>query len=292
MQTPTLTIFANFRIHHEERLLRMKDSFLSFKDICAQKWVINVRGQYREQVADFLREQLGDRLVLSFLESKQGWFYDTRQMLPHIDTDYVLFWIEDHLNLADTKVYPPILTEMKASGTDVLWYSWFHPKVFAPIQSIKGKKLDLITTYHLTKASVKFIEKKIHSAFHTVPAQSIFKVSFFKKLVTTNHPLIKKWPKNCPFDMEKISSDIEFLPLAGAFPNQELFTSIDAGPTQEYSLIGRGLYPDRVRREELLYLDGRDGHHHPLKKFFPKKMWQILSWGYTWLRRIRYTLNI
>ncbi|WP_157834490.1 hypothetical protein [Candidatus Ruthturnera calyptogenae] len=47
MNTPTLTIFANFRINNEERYQRMKDSFESFKDIKAQKWVINVRGSYK-----------------------------------------------------------------------------------------------------------------------------------------------------------------------------------------------------------------------------------------------------
>ena len=53
MKTPSLTIFANFRIDNEERYLRMQDSFLSFKDISAEKWVVNVRGPYKERALIF-----------------------------------------------------------------------------------------------------------------------------------------------------------------------------------------------------------------------------------------------
>ena len=55
VKTPTLTIFANFRINNEERYQRMKNSFMSFKDINAQKWVINVRGSYKLKTILFLK---------------------------------------------------------------------------------------------------------------------------------------------------------------------------------------------------------------------------------------------
>ncbi len=46
----TLTIFANYFINDEERFLRLKDSFWSFKDVNPLKWVINVRGKYKSEV--------------------------------------------------------------------------------------------------------------------------------------------------------------------------------------------------------------------------------------------------
>ena len=56
MNKTSLVVFANFRIDNEERYLRLKDSFFSFKDISAEKWVINIRGSYKEQTKNFLQE--------------------------------------------------------------------------------------------------------------------------------------------------------------------------------------------------------------------------------------------
>ena len=62
MHNTSLVIFANFRIDNKERYLRMQDSFFSFKDISAEKWVINIRGFYKEQAINFLQEHLKSKL--------------------------------------------------------------------------------------------------------------------------------------------------------------------------------------------------------------------------------------
>ena len=49
IDTPTLSVFSNFRINDEERFFRLKDSCLSFKDIDAVKWVINIRGKLKNE---------------------------------------------------------------------------------------------------------------------------------------------------------------------------------------------------------------------------------------------------
>ena len=108
MQTPSLIIFANFRIDNEERYLRMQDSLASFKDICAYRWVINIRGEFKEQASIFLKTHLGAKLVCSQLESKLGWFHDTRSLLKEIDSEFVLFWLEDHINLSKVEEYENI----------------------------------------------------------------------------------------------------------------------------------------------------------------------------------------
>ena len=92
-----LSVFANFRIDSEERLLRMQDSFWSFYEEDIDQWVINIRGDYKKEAGDFLKENLGNELILFELESKMGWFNDSRKMLNAIDTDYVFFWIEDQM---------------------------------------------------------------------------------------------------------------------------------------------------------------------------------------------------
>ena len=91
MHNTSLVVFANFRINNEERYLRLKDSFFSFKDISAEKWVINIRGSYKEQTKNFLQEHLQDKFHHYDIESKKGWFQDTRTMLKDIDTDLFNF---------------------------------------------------------------------------------------------------------------------------------------------------------------------------------------------------------
>ena len=44
------TVFANFFIDTEERFLRLKDSFFSFSSADIHEWIINIRGEYKENV--------------------------------------------------------------------------------------------------------------------------------------------------------------------------------------------------------------------------------------------------
>ena len=67
----TLNIFANFFIDTPERFLRMKDSFVSFEDVRANKWVINIRGRFADQAGRFLKEKLGENhKFYEFLEGE------------------------------------------------------------------------------------------------------------------------------------------------------------------------------------------------------------------------------
>jgi len=77
----SLAIFANFFIDNEERFLRMKDSFKSFKEIQPNEWIINIRGKYKFQAGQFLQTELGNKLNLSHLNSGFGWFYDSKKIL-------------------------------------------------------------------------------------------------------------------------------------------------------------------------------------------------------------------
>ena len=74
MPKPTLTVFANFCIDSRESLQRMKDSYLSFRQIDAQKWVVNIRGAFQNEARSFLEENLGTRLVMFQMQSREGWF--------------------------------------------------------------------------------------------------------------------------------------------------------------------------------------------------------------------------
>ena len=96
-----LTVVANFFIDNEERLLRMKDSLQSMKEISINQYIVNVRGRFAEQTINHLKSNIdGKKLKIYSLQSSLGWFYDTSRLMHLINTSYVLTWIEDHICMA------------------------------------------------------------------------------------------------------------------------------------------------------------------------------------------------
>ena len=153
-----LSVFANFRIDSEERLLRMKDSFRSFYEEDIEIWIINIRGDYKKEAGEFLKENLGGALILFELESKKGWFNDSKKMLKAIDTDYVFFWIEDHLKVNKEKgVVINVVKEMKNNKVDSLWYTFFpYMKYYI---DVKKKEEKYISWFDLDENSLQKIHK-------------------------------------------------------------------------------------------------------------------------------------
>lgn len=223
-----LTVFANFRIDSEERFLRMQDSFYSFRDADVERWVINVRGSYRKQVASFLESNLNGNLKLYELESPNGWFFDSRQMLSDIESEYVFFWVEDHLCIGGVDYFNSLIREMYSFQIEYLLYSWFSfgeiLKCFEQLEISHGE-----TLVHLTydKMQHKAVNESYRGKFYIISCCSITSYKLFTSIISANDPILKRWPKQTPFDFEKSHRDIHWLPLKYAVPKHELFASID-----------------------------------------------------------------
>lgn len=247
----SLSIFANFYINSEERLQRMQDSFRSFCETDIENWVINIRGPYRSQAGEFLRKNLGAKLKLFELESKKGWFYDSRRMLSEINSDYVLFWIEDHVNINKSpSIINNIVLELKENNVDSLWYSAYSYKIaYRDINRVGSKNIEWfdLDLNNFDKVLAVVPEHYI------VSCVSIVKCSLFKKIINTDDKKIaKKWPKETPFEFEKSHKDLHWLPMRCAVLKEELFVSIDDDFEHPGScLISRGLYPNRLPREHV-----------------------------------------
>ena len=285
---PTLTVFANFYIHTEERWIRVRDSFRSFKDIGVDRWVINVRGKYREELLAFLSAEVGDRLAPYRLQSKKGWFRDSREMLAEVRTDFVFLWLEDHLNLAPKELYPKILAEMAEQKSEYLVYSWFANGAFASryrgIPKIASANLE---TFSLDREAHAIMQRNSPGGF-IICMQGIFSRALFEKLIRTNHPVLPRWPKHLPFDFEKRGKDVSWLPLQMSLSKAELFASIDDDHGQPHSCLqSRGLYPKRSTRalnpegEAAVIVESENRFLLFLKRALPE------SWIY-FLRRIRF----
>ncbi|PJA89960.1 MAG: hypothetical protein CO137_01425, partial [Candidatus Magasanikbacteria bacterium CG_4_9_14_3_um_filter_32_9] len=187
---PSLSIFANFYINDVERFIRLKDSFKSIEDMDADRWVINIRGKYKFDVLFFLHERLGEKLIPFILENKKGWFNDTKKMLDSINTDYVFFWLEDHVNLIDASKYAHIITEMHESKSEYLCYSWWSfgkPKKL--YEAIKKENFDNIESFILDERVDNIVE--ILQQTYIISMAGIFAISLFKEIIEKGPPLLR-----------------------------------------------------------------------------------------------------
>jgi hypothetical protein len=247
----SLSIFANFRIDSEERLQRMKDSFMSFKDINPSKWIINARGDYKKQAMDFLSDHLGSRLISFELESEHGWFHDSRIMLREIESDFVFYWIEDHINLVtDYSLYAGIIDDMKTAKIEFLPYSFFWTT--KRYELIETKEMTHFLWLDLNIANFQLLQKKAPFAY-IIFCVGIFSKELFQRIILDDDDRQAiKWPKETPFNFEKSSRDIHWLPIRIGLPKFELFASIDDDSVAPgSSLISRGLYDARKRRKAM-----------------------------------------
>lgn len=120
-----LTILANLRVNDRERLQHLKDSFRSFHAV-SDNWLINVRGKLRDETVAFLKENLGQKMVLfELLDDSRGWITNALDMLKSARYDYVLIWNEDHLNTAPQELYNSMVVDMANADADYLGYSWW-----------------------------------------------------------------------------------------------------------------------------------------------------------------------
>lgn len=304
-RSPSLSIFANFFIDNDERLQRMKDSFRSFHNVDAVEWVINIRGKYKLEAGEYLHAELGKKLYLSYLNSGLGWLHVSKKISKKITADYVLFWIEDHILLAQPKILNKCIYEMNQFNVDILCYSWYIQslmdlyKIIEPYGAgkyITARKID-------SNATIKIIDKLKERKpilgipkddFYVISASSIIKKDFFKKVLLSKKPYLKRRPRKTPHDFEKRSKDNFASIIRTAWPVQELFVCIDddLGKTG-YSLISRGLYPDRISRKLLL---NKEEKPNPLRKkirnLIPKFFRPYVLFFVRYVYRITYTLNL
>jgi hypothetical protein len=280
-----LTVFGNLLINSEKKLQYLKDSFLSFNTI-SDNWLINVRGEYRDQAIDFLTKNLDDKIELfELLDDRRGWSKNALEMLEKAKNDYILIWIEDHINLAPQDIYKEIVKELNQDKVDHLLYSWWLDghvrkkydkigfKQFNYIDTIEitsnnwnnnGDLVSLISIVHkdffrkLLEEDVRkwprLFGRIVHKLIY-LPNYIGFKIPDVKYFEYVNHHIFKnklpKFPKETPFNIEKEPYRIDLLPMKIAFPKRELFACIDDDfLTEGYSLQSRGLYkidPDNKR---------------------------------------------
>jgi len=238
----------------------MKDSFLSFEQASIDRWIINARGPLADKALDFLRNNVGERLVDSKIETGRGWFHDTRLMLDSIESDYVLYWIEDQICLCGEDRLNEVLSEMKILNVDYMGYSWFGLGTFRKeFENLPQRALNCISVVNYDKAAHKIRRK---DSFNLIGIEAaiislagIFSKTLFAQLLKERRLFLRRWPKETPFDFERLWNDTSVLPLRYGVPRFEIFCTIDDdNQVPGSSLVSRGLYTETQSREDLLEL--------------------------------------
>jgi len=295
MKTPSLTIFANFFIDNEERFQRMKNSFYSFRNSNPDQWLINIRGSLKFQAGQFLKKELHNKIILFNLESRQGWFHDTKIITSHINTNYLFIWTEDHILIGDSGDLNNCVIEMEKFKVDQLIYSFFTNEMkeryaILPIYK-KGK---FITVTKIDYDACLKIRNKLKKDFYIISLLSIMRSEYFVKVINSSKPYLKRWPRHLPFDFEKKSNDRVFSLIWHALPNKELFVSIDDDRDQDgYSLISRGIYKSSIPKYDIKEIEYLRSSllTKKIKSVFPEFLFPFVSIMLNFLRRMIYTIN-
>jgi hypothetical protein len=258
--------------------------------------VINIRGQLKYQAGEFLKNEIGKKLELFYLQSRRGWFHDSKIILNKMHANYILFWIEDHILISSPEILNNCIIEMSEFNVDQLWYSFLTKEIKARFNILKThKKGRFITVTKLDYESCSKIRNKLKNDFYTVSAVSIINKNFFMKVLTSHKPYLKRWPRHLPFDFEKKSSDKISPIIWHSLPNQELFVAIDDDRDEiGYSLISRGLYPNRIDKNYLKTLEYKNSYiwKKKIKKFFSGKCTKYFLLMFRYMNRIYNTFNL
>ncbi len=278
-----ITIFANIRINDTIRLQHLKDSFFSFNTI-SDDWIINIRGDLRNEAISFLQKELGNKMTLfELLDDSVGWANNSLKMINKAKYNYLLIWIEDHINTASQNTLINTIEEIQSRKIDYMLYSWWQfrnsKKAFEAIELKNDKYIDFI---NLTKKEWVKIRNAGHP-YYLISLCGIFHKDFLKKLLLkerfklpmfftknlyrlmtlVNYSGIKfnqkkyfhlinklffyklrRFSKKTPFDIEKPQYRTDLLPIKLAISKQELFACIDDDLDMPgYQLIKRGNYP-------------------------------------------------
>ena len=251
------SVVANFYIDTEERFLRLKDSYHSFCKSNILSWHINIRGNLKQEVQNFLQNEIdSNKLKTYFLETNNGWIKDTEKITENLKSEIIFFWIEDHLCIKESNIINEIVSEIHQNKIDHLMYSFYHKgDLLKQLKLIPHNKKNFISYADLSFENYEKI-KLWHLSNNIIPDYLISLCSFMsleflkRNLQVSKHN--KKYNKMLPFNFEKSFKEKEIIPFKAGFLNKELFVSIDDDHGEKgYSLISRGLYQNRKTKAEM-----------------------------------------
>jgi hypothetical protein len=258
MSSVNISLFANFRIDSVERLQRMKDSFSSMLDINFLNYVVNIRGALSHEARRFIEHSIPERLIISTEEDARGWMDQSLDLVEKLSADRIFIWVEDHIFVSSPKLFLETIEEAFYAGADCLYYSFLTPAITSQYSNLEiyGDGLHS-RMYTISQDSIKknLPWIKGQSIYTSSMVTVVTKNRFIHRLSNFKGELLR-WPHETPFNFEQIWAFERLNKVIIAIPKKELFVSIDDDLDFNYSLISRGLYPNRINRDQLRIDEG------------------------------------
>ncbi len=175
----------------------------------------------------------------------------TEKMLKHIETKLVFFWVEDHICLTGHKFFNLVINDMIKYNIQYLQYSWYlNGLTIKSTKNINYKSTKSMIYFNYTtkllNQRLKWFRsnKKPNQLEYIISMLSILSKDLFKKIILTKE--FSFFNPNNPFSFEKNTNQTQWLPYKYGITKKEFFAAIDDDEkTKDYSLISRGLYPNR-----------------------------------------------
>ena len=241
-QEGKLIIYGNVLIETSSKFDFLKSTFPGWLAYWGCPAILRVRGKFaqasKEIFQDFDRVDL--RLGTQFLTWRGQAFAD----LKEIGADFVFQYQEDHMVHPDAPASHRFKDAMYEFQTDVFQYSWFYSySGLRETLCLEGeKKAGLVVAKKMDKRYLRTVVAR--EAVYPIGLTSIFRRTFYLRLLKSNRPFIKRFDPSGPFDVEQSNSSRFFAPFRLAFPLTEVGICIDDDHTVPGSSAGaRGYYP-------------------------------------------------
>jgi hypothetical protein len=249
-----LLVYGNVLIEDEIRLELFKLTFPAWVAFWEAPILLRIRGSYAGEASNFAN-QFGNveiRLNAEFLQ----WRFQSLVDLCSVNSKYVVFYLEDHLMLAEKNSANFLLDELDLQSNDILQYSWFdqYAKFRHWTLSERYEKRQFGTYLSVDRNMLNRIPGS--SKVYFCSLSSIFRRTFILKILYSGRPWIRKYDPKSPFDVEQQAGATWFLPINFGVTNFEISACIDDDHGVEgYSLISRGFVSDMSM--------ARGTTHHP-----------------------------
>lgn len=253
-----VSLFANFRIDSIERLQRMRDSLSSMHGIRFLNYVINIRGSLKYEAKYFIERSISEGLIISTEDDARGWMDQSLDLAEKLSSDRIFIWVEDHIFISSPNLFLETIEEAFNAGADCLYYSFLTPAITSQYSSLEiyedGLHCKMFEISHNSiKKNLPWIRGKL---IYTSSLVTIVTKNRFVNRLTDFKSELLRWPHETPFNFERIWASETLNKVIVAIPKKELFASIDDDLDANYSLISRGLYPNRINRDQLRIGEG------------------------------------
>ncbi len=191
-----VTAVCNIFINSDFKFKLFKQTFSRVYNI-SDNWLVNIRGKYREDVANYIRENFGTSrkhcIFFSRLDS-DDWAKSTRKMLESSKYDYVYVFLEDHFLLKPIDHFKEVIRDMIDSKIEYFAYSFFD--IGLSVKSAEGLDPDYSKHFYSFQLSMDRLGylKKVNRNFYPYSLVSICSKKYFEKLLRIEDKLLIKVP--------------------------------------------------------------------------------------------------